>query len=170
MHVLGCGRLSGRQREGVIRSPCRKALVLGDPGDDILSFLSVIRSLGRGGIEVHVGWYPPDSNALWSRYVARAHELPIYEPDDERWRTALTDLMDREAFDLVIPCSDPSLIPLQLYRSELEKQGRIYHLKDEAFRIVSDKLEANKLGPVGWPEATSWVHRGAARSDRPDSQ
>jgi len=120
-------------------------LVLGDPGDDILSFLGVIRSLGRGGIEVHIGWYPPDSEALWSRYVARAHELPIYDPDDDRWKTALADLMDRESFDLVIPCSDPSLIPLQLHRSELATHGRIYHLSDEAFRIVSDKLEANEL-------------------------
>ncbi len=131
--------------ERATRSPCRKALVLGDPGGDIESFLSVIRSLGRGGIEVHVGWCPPDIDALWSRYVARVHELPTYAPDDEDWNTALIDRMDREAFDLVIPCTDPSLIPLQMHRSELETHGRIYLLSDEAFRIVSDKLEANVL-------------------------
>jgi len=77
--------------------------------------------------------------------VARAHALPTYAPDDERWKTALIDLMDREAFDLVIPCTDPSLIPLQTHRSELETHGRIYLLSDEAFRIVSDKLAANAL-------------------------
>ena len=83
--------------------PHRKALVLGDPGSDIQSFLSVIRSLGRGGIEVHVGWCPPRSDALWSRYVARRHELPIYCPGAEPWKAALIDLMDREIFDLVDP-------------------------------------------------------------------
>jgi len=120
-------------------------LVLGDPGDNIQSFLSVIRSLGRGGIEVHIGWCPRDSEALWSRYVARKHDLPTYDPEDGRWKAALIDLMDREAFDLVIPCTDPSLIPLQTHRSELETHGRIYLLSDLAFRIVSDKLAANAL-------------------------
>jgi protein-tyrosine-phosphatase/predicted ATP-grasp superfamily ATP-dependent carboligase len=128
-----------------IGSPRRKALVLGDPGDEIQSLLSVIRSLGRGGVEIHVGWCPPESDALRSRYVARAHQLPTYDPNDARWKASLIDLMDREAFDLVIPCTDPSLIPLQVHRSELETHGRIYLLSDEAFRIVSDKLEANAL-------------------------
>ena len=123
----------------------RKALVLGDPADDIQSFLSVIRSLGRGGVEVHIGWCPPDIDALWSRYVARVHRLPTYDQDDGDWKSVLIELMDREAFDLVIPCTDPSLIPLQVHRSELETHGRIYLLSDDAFQVVSDKLKANAL-------------------------
>src|SRR5262249_21132396 len=122
-----------------------KALVLGDPASDIQSFLSVIRSLGRGGIQVHIGWWPSRSEARWSRYVARFHELPTYRPDDEHWKSVLVHLLDREDFDLVVPCTDPSLIPLQTHRTELEPHGRIYLLTDEAFRIVSDKLAANAL-------------------------
>jgi protein-tyrosine-phosphatase/predicted ATP-grasp superfamily ATP-dependent carboligase len=120
----------------------RKALVL---GDDIRSFLSVIRSLGRGGIEVHIGWHPPDSEALWSRYVAQAHALPPYDAADPSWKRALVELMDRHAFDLVVPCSDPSLFPLQKHRAEFEPHGKIALLSDEAFRVVTDKTEANAL-------------------------
>jgi protein-tyrosine-phosphatase/predicted ATP-grasp superfamily ATP-dependent carboligase len=125
--------------------PGRKALVLGDPRDDIQALLSVIRSLGRGGIEVHTAWHPPRIGALWSRYVVRTHQLPQYQGDDGRWKAALIGLMERERFDLVIPCTDPSLIPLQIHRSELEAHGRIYLLGDDAFRLASDKLEANRL-------------------------
>ena len=123
----------------------RKALVLGDPSREISSLLSVIRSLGRGGVEVHVGWCPPGCLALSSRYVAGAHNVPPIAPHDDRWKTSLTDLMDREGFDLVIPCTDPSLIPLQTHRAELERHGRIYLLNDEAFGVVSDKIKANAL-------------------------
>src|SRR5208337_127138 len=112
----------------------RKALVL---GDDIRSLLGVIRSLGRGEVEVHMAWHPPDSEALRSRYVAHAHSLPVYDRDDDRWMSALIELMDRERFDLVIPCSDPTLVPLQIHRAELEPHGRIYLLADEAFGVVS---------------------------------
>lgn len=124
---------------------CRKALVLGDPRDDIQALLAVIRSLGRGGVEVHTAWHPGDIGALWSRYAARTHQLPVYQPDDRRWKAALISLMDREAFDLVIPCTDPSLIPLQMHQSELESHGRLYVLSDDAFRLASDKLAANAL-------------------------
>lgn len=120
----------------------RKALVL---GDGTRSFLSVIRSLGRGGVEVHVAWHSADSAALRSRYITAAHELPSHRPDDGGWKAALIDLMERERFDLVLPCTDPALIPLQEHRSDLEPHGRIYLLNDEAFAITSDKFRTNAL-------------------------
>jgi protein-tyrosine-phosphatase/predicted ATP-grasp superfamily ATP-dependent carboligase len=127
----------------MVRSaPQRKALVL---GDDLRPLLSVIRSLGRGGIEVHIGWHPAHTEALRSRYLNRAHHLPAYRPDDDRWKRSMVELMDRERFDLVIPCSDPTTVPLQTHRAELEPHGRIYLLDDLAFRVVSDKFKANEL-------------------------
>jgi len=118
-----------------------KALVL---GDDTRSFLSVIRSLGRGGVEVHVAWHrggPP----LRSRYVARAHEIPGPVAGDGSWLVPLVDLMDREWFDLVIPCSDAALVPLQRHRAEIEPHGRVYLLSDRAFAVLFDKLQTTEL-------------------------
>jgi hypothetical protein len=72
----------------MVRSaPQRKALIL---GDDIRSLRSVIRSLGRGGLEVHIGWHPAHTEALRSRYLTRAHHLPAFRPDDDRWKLPWT--------------------------------------------------------------------------------
>src|SRR5262245_29884816 len=100
----------------------RKVLVL---GDDDRPLIGVVRSLGRKGIEVHLAWCPSQSLVRRSRYVKCIHELPGYSETSAEWRRALVELMRREQFDLVIPCDDPVLIPLQRYRRELEEHGRI---------------------------------------------
>ena len=122
--------------------PRRKALVL---GDDTRSFLSVIRSLGRGGVEVHVGWHQADGAALCSRYVSKAHDLPPYDEHDEAWKTALIGLMEQEQFDLIIPCSDPTFIPIQQHKRVLEPHGRLYVLNEKAFDVLFDKFKTNAL-------------------------
>ena len=62
-----------------------------------------------------------------------------------RGRRRLSDVMIREQFDLVIPCSDPTQIPLQRHRIELEPHGKIYLLDDEIFDVITDKLKVNAL-------------------------
>jgi protein-tyrosine-phosphatase/predicted ATP-grasp superfamily ATP-dependent carboligase len=118
-----------------------KALVL---GSDSGSFLSVVRSLGRRGIEVHVGWCPADAPAARSRYIRRHHQIPRAE-DGSAWVDAFAALMERERFDLVLPTNDPTLIPLQIARAQLEPRGRIYLLSDRAFEITFDKVKTRDL-------------------------
>jgi protein-tyrosine-phosphatase/predicted ATP-grasp superfamily ATP-dependent carboligase len=113
-----------------------RALVL---GSDTRSFLSVIRSLGRAGLEVHVAWCPLNSASLRSRYVRAVHSIPYYRPGDLGWIDAFNELLCRFEFDLVVPCDDASLLPLQLYRDQLVRTDCIYLLSDEAHRITSDK-------------------------------
>jgi protein-tyrosine-phosphatase/predicted ATP-grasp superfamily ATP-dependent carboligase len=114
----------------------RKALVL---GHDTRSFLSVIRSLGRAGIEVHVAWFEEGGAALRSRYIAKAHRLPRYRDGDGAWKDALADLMRRHAFDLVVPCDDQRGLPLAAHRDELERWGRIALADTEALLLLADK-------------------------------
>ena len=109
------------------------------------AFLSVIRSLGRAGIEVHVAWHKPDSLALCSRYVHRVHSIPAYSKQDSSWKEALIDLMQREKFDLVIPCHDETVFPLQKHKTELEAYGRIYTISKESFAVLFDKIKTNEL-------------------------
>ena len=120
----------------------RKALVL---GHDSRSFLSVIRSLGRAGIEVGVAWHQPDGSASRSRYIASAYDLPPFRQHDDLWKTRLIELVQGEKFDLVIPCHDSSLVPLQQNRTDLEPHGRFYLLSDEAFAVFFDKFRTNEL-------------------------
>ncbi len=120
----------------------RKVLVL---GREDRAFLAVIRSLGRRGIEVHVGWCPPDALALRSRYVAKVHEIPAYAPNDDAWKVAFIRVCKEEGFDLVLPTNDASVIPLQEHRAELEPYARLYVLGDEAFDVTFDKSKTYEL-------------------------
>ncbi len=118
-----------------------KALVLG--GDD-RAFLAVVRSLGRRGIEVHGGWCPDALSAFRSRYLRHVHELPPCAPDGA-WLGTLTDLMDRERFDLVVPCDDPSVLSMQVHRRRIEPHGRCYLVPEEAFDVAFDKAKTHEL-------------------------
>jgi protein-tyrosine-phosphatase/predicted ATP-grasp superfamily ATP-dependent carboligase len=139
----------------------RRVLVL---GHDTRSFLGVIRSLGRAGIEVHVAWFEPGAPALRSRYVARAHEIPAYRPGENEWKDALEELMRREGFDLVIPCDDQRGLPLAAHRAELERWGRISCPAPEALEVLGDKHKTSELArSLGLP-----VPREAIVSDRQD--
>jgi protein-tyrosine-phosphatase/predicted ATP-grasp superfamily ATP-dependent carboligase len=113
-----------------------KVLVL---GQEDRAFLAVIRSLGRRGIEVHVGWCPREAVALRSRYVARVHALPPYARDGDDWVQALGEICRRERFDLVIPTNDTTILPLLARRATLERDARIHLPSDEAYAICFDK-------------------------------
>jgi predicted ATP-grasp superfamily ATP-dependent carboligase len=120
----------------------KKALVLGNVSRTVLG---VIRSLGRGGVQVHVAWNDPDCVSLRSRYVRKAHPLPAYHETDRAWKTALCDLMRRERFDLVLPCTDIDTLACQRHRADLEQWGRVYAPNDEAAAILFDKIKTNEL-------------------------
>lgn len=120
----------------------RKALVL---GTDSRMFLSVARSLGRGGVEVHAAWYEPDALALRSRYLSRLHSLPPYHPTDMTWKKALLELMARERFDLVLPCTEMEANACQQHRADLEKYGRVYTLPAEVYDILLSKSRTTDL-------------------------
>ena len=115
-------------------------------GCDNRSFLSVIRSLGRGGLHVHVTGAPINASALQSRYVAAVHHLPVYSHGDKTWLYALIRLLEENDFDLVIPCNDQSAIPLQLLRSTLGRfEQRLCILDHECFAVANDKQKTWNL-------------------------
>ncbi len=120
-----------------------KVLVL---GSDTQSFLATVRSLGRRGGEVHIGWHDPRSPASRSRYIARRHDLPAFSLASDEWKSALIDLLARERFDLVLPVHDRELLILQTYRDDLDGRGsRLYLLDEEVFRTTYDKLRTARL-------------------------
>ena len=120
----------------------RKVLVLGKSDS---SCLTVIRSLGRQGITVHVAWCPTDAVLRRSKYVEAVHTLPPFSPTDDAWKRAFIELCRREQYDLVIPTNDPTIIPLQEHRAELEPHARIYLLNDRAFEVGYDKLRSYEV-------------------------
>ena len=149
-----------------------KALVL---GEDTRSFLTVVRSLGRKGIEIHVAWCTIGAPELKSRYIKQIHHLPPYRTNPapkpktakealnipsqrgeqfhksdfsepgEDWLECLKTLLKREKFDLVFATNDSVILPLQKRRAELEPYARLALLDDLAFDIGFSKVKANEL-------------------------
>jgi protein-tyrosine-phosphatase/predicted ATP-grasp superfamily ATP-dependent carboligase len=120
----------------------RKALVL---GDDTRSFLATVRSLGREGAEVHVA--PSDflSPSLKSRYIVRIHRLPYYLDDGAEWLIAVKDLLCREAFDVVIPCDEQTLLPFSRFREILTPLAHLAIPDRRAVDVLFDKHETREL-------------------------
>ncbi|MDF1844564.1 MAG: hypothetical protein P1U77_24375 [Rubripirellula sp.] len=116
-----------------------KVLVL---GSDTRSFLTVVRSLGKSGKEVHVAWFARDSVAIHSKYVHASHRLS--RPPSGGWETELRCLLDREQFDLIVPCNDPSILPLHDCRDEFEDYP-IYLVDGAIFDTVMDKAAMSQV-------------------------
>ena len=114
-------------------------------GNDTRSFLTVVRSLGRKRVTVHVAWCDWDLASRHSRYVTHWHRIPRYRPVDDTWRTRLQSVLQKEQFDLVIPCDDPSIIPLQQNRRCFENISKIYLLPDDVFETTFDKEKTRSL-------------------------
>ena len=119
-----------------------KVLVL---GNDTRAFLSVVRSLGRYGLEVHAGWCSPDGIAAQSRYLHKIHHIPEYDPLSNEWKDQLIKLLSQERYSLVIPCNDPSIIPLDKNRELIKEYTRVYLLDELPFSITQNKGKTTSL-------------------------
>jgi predicted ATP-grasp superfamily ATP-dependent carboligase len=128
--AAGAGNVSG------------KVLVL---GNDTRVGLALARGLGRAGLEVHFGWYKTSSPLLNSRYVSHAHRLPPYSADSSDWLDALHALVQQQQYDLVIPCNDYAVVPLQTERHRLTSDAKWYLLRNDAFRVAFDKAETSRV-------------------------
>jgi protein-tyrosine-phosphatase/predicted ATP-grasp superfamily ATP-dependent carboligase len=136
-----------------------KVLVL---GDDTRSFLATVRSLGRRGITVHAAPANFRSPALRSRYIAAIHELPPWMGDDGEWLSAVAGLLRAERYDLVIPCNETMLLPLQRHRAALSCLARLAVPDDRAIAALFDKHATRELA------RRAGVRVAAGRLVRPD--
>lgn len=149
------GRAAGKAQAGSAAAACsqglsERVLVI---GDDMRIFLAVVRSLGRAGKEVHVAPFNWRSPALASRFIAKVHRLPRYGDDPAGWLAALQGLLDGYAFDLVIPCCDRAIVPLDAHRDELAA-WRVAIPDAGIMDLLFDKEETRRLcAELGVPVA-----------------
>jgi protein-tyrosine-phosphatase/predicted ATP-grasp superfamily ATP-dependent carboligase len=118
-------------------------------GRDTRAFLSVIRSLGRGGLEVHAAWPHIDPIALRSRYLTGVHDLTPYTDDPDRWSADMSGLLEGGDYDLLIPCNDTAMAAVQEGRSALESFTRLAIPDTESYRILSDKAASGAVARAG---------------------
>jgi protein-tyrosine-phosphatase/predicted ATP-grasp superfamily ATP-dependent carboligase len=132
-------------------SPVGKVLVF---GEDTRSFLATVRSLGRRGVVVHAAPANLRAPALASRYVTAVHALPPWMEDGTAWLEAVEALLRAERFDLVIPCNETALLPLQRHRARLSTLTRLAIPDDNAIDVLFDKYATRELAQrLGIPVA-----------------
>jgi predicted ATP-grasp superfamily ATP-dependent carboligase len=119
-----------------------KVLVL---GDDTMSFLAVVRSLGRRGVIVDVAPDDWSSPALSSRYIRKAHHLPRHADSEEAWKTAMVHLLTTETYDLVLPCNERSLLPIDRHRDRLAALTRLAIPDRASMSTLFDKHATREL-------------------------
>lgn len=141
-------------------------------GNDDRVLLAVIRSLGRQGLKVHTSWCDPKIPALSSRYLYAHHALPTFSTLHDTWLLALNQLVENHNFDLIIPCNDNSVLPLQSYRERLTGAGNWYLLDDATFQTSFDKRRTGQLArTLGIPtprETLVTPNKNGLRSDDGD--
>jgi len=114
-------------------------------GEDTRSFLATVRSLGRHGVVVHAAPANLRAPALASRYIAAVHALPPWMGDGAAWLEAVEALLRAENFDLVIPCNETALLPLQHHRAVLSRLTRLAIPDDAAIEVLFDKYATREL-------------------------
>jgi protein-tyrosine-phosphatase/predicted ATP-grasp superfamily ATP-dependent carboligase len=142
----------------------RKALVI---GDDTRSFLATVRSLGRGGVEVHAAPFSFRSPALTSRYISKTHWIPYYVGEGPDWLEAIEELLRREQFAIVIPCDERSLLPLHHHRERFSTLTQLAIPDQYSLDVFFDKNSTRELArTLGIPIAKGRMIRA---TDKPDS-
>jgi len=126
----------------VAAAPSGRVLVLGD-GD--LAALAIVRSLGRLGLEVHLASFEGSPVTRHSRFVARRHDLGHPLADEAGFVDALQQLLAATAFDLVVPTSDKSLVPLMPHRDQIARLSQLAAPTDVGFRVTNRKDETIAL-------------------------
>lgn len=112
-------------------------------GDDLRSFLAIVRSLARAGYEVHAAPFDFSSPALASRFISAIHRLPRYAVAPEAWLQSLQSLIAQHHFALTIPCGDNHLMPLAHHQAALA--APIALPNEAAFQVFFDKEKTREL-------------------------
>ena len=125
-------------------------------GGDTLSFLAVIRSLGRKGVCVHVAGAVATSPTLRSRYVHKVHHLPSFDQSRDSWCEALQAILATCQFDIVIPCDDPHILRFLYYTSKYGAVKGLELLPVSILEVTSSKQRSLELAQnLGIPVANS---------------
>jgi len=114
-------------------------------GSDTRSFLSIVRSLGRSGLEVHSAWTAKDSIAKTSRYLRQTHDIAAPWDGDGNWINSLNDLHTANNYGWVVPCNDQAILPIREHRDSITQFDTYYLLKDQVFNVVNSKITSTAL-------------------------
>ena len=107
--------------------------------------LAIVRSLGRAGLEVHLVQFESTPVTRSSRYVRQHYDLghPLRQRAD--FCSQVLELVEQTQFDLVIPVSDTSLVPLMPFREQLARRTKFAAPTDAGFAATNNKAATWRL-------------------------
>jgi predicted ATP-grasp superfamily ATP-dependent carboligase len=128
--------------------------------------LSVIRSLGRKGIEVVAGDSEKFSMGFFSKYCRRKVLYPSPLLKKSKFVNALLKLVKEESFDLLIPITDKAMVPILERKEDFEQFTKVAAPDYPTAVKVLDKMRTVKIAQRhGIPCPKTWfgVDVGDAR-------
>jgi predicted ATP-grasp superfamily ATP-dependent carboligase len=105
--------------------------------------LGIVRSLGRKGIRVSVLAESAHALASYSRYCQARYLVPPLE--QHGFITALTDIVRRVHFDLIIPVTYASTVSLAQHKTQLSSLARLEVVDSDTIRLAAEKPRAYSL-------------------------
>ena len=136
------GRSTGLETGNMTVKPSGRVFVL---GDNDLAGLAIVRSLGRSGLDVDLAVTQSKSITRHSRYVRRIHDLGDPLMGQQQFLSGLLEIVKHEQFDLVIPTSDKTLVPLLSKREEIGVHARLALPDEMGYQIAFHKNKTMDL-------------------------
>jgi predicted ATP-grasp superfamily ATP-dependent carboligase len=128
--------------------------------------LAAAACLSEFGHEVHVGDSSRLAPGLWSRYCRRRIVYPSSRATPGAHLAFLADLLRRERYDLVLPCSEYEVHLYSEHRDSLERFTRVALPRPATLRYAMDKAEtAAAARAAGVPHPHTWAPRSAEEVD-----
>ena len=144
-------------------SSCRQVLVL---DADQLSTLAVVRSLGRHGCAVTAAAASPHAIAFQSRYASQRLIYPDPLQQHRAFLEWLTTTLTNHSFDLMIPVTDRSIVPILTIRNALEALSPIAIAPNPVMEQVVSKCRMHSLAlEAGLDVPESWIIKAPAALD-----
>jgi predicted ATP-grasp superfamily ATP-dependent carboligase len=111
------------------------------------STLAIVRSLGRKNILITVAGVEgkPPGIASYSKYVSQVVTYADPLSAEDRFVDSIKNLISQQNFDLLIPVTENTVIPLAKRRSELEKFCRLAIPDNSSLQAVLDKNQTFQL-------------------------
>ena len=141
----------------------RQVLVL---DADQLSTLAVVRSLGRHGCAVTAAAASPHAIAFQSRYASQHLIYPDPLQQHRAFLEWLTTTLTHHSFDLMIPVTDRSIVPILTIRNSLEALSPIAIAPNPVMEQVVSKCRMHSLAlEAGLDVPESWIIKAPAALD-----
>lgn len=109
------------------------------------SALAIIRSLGRRGIVCDIASNEKSPICSYSKYYSKHYQYPNPLSDTERFVDRIAEMLEIQEYDLVIPVTEQTLIPLS-ESNKLDRWRKILAIADpESLVRVLDKAKTFEI-------------------------